>query len=50
MTDLIEDLLAFMFATNGPTLKSCGDFCPECGSRMAEGELCCDECADLEDD
>jgi hypothetical protein len=47
MTDIIEDILAFICATDGTRRPSGNDTCPECGSRQDEwedGELRCPEC------
>jgi len=46
MTDIIEDILAFIYAEQGTRMPSGNDICPVCGSRQDEGddgELHCPE-------
>jgi hypothetical protein len=47
MTDIIEDILAFICANDGTRRPSGNNTCPVCGSQLDEGddgELHCPEC------
>lgn len=47
-TDIIEDFIAFAYATSGDKRKA-ADICPICGTTLEEnenGDLCCPECGE----